>query len=146
MGQFVIRQQNYEDAIECFDIASSLTPTVATLYNLGLVHYEYGNYEQATVAFEKSVDLEPTAKRYVAYAKALEKIGNKKRVTEALEKAVELEPTQQHRELLALSYERNKEYSKAEEIRANMAVSQARSTSARKKSPKAHSKTPARIH
>src|SRR5688500_3757506 len=41
LGMLYARQQNYEDAIECFDIASSLTPTVATLYNLGLVQYEY---------------------------------------------------------------------------------------------------------
>src|SRR3989344_2647136 len=55
LGMLYARQQNYEDAIECFDIASSLTPTVATLYNLGLVQYEYGNYDKSVAALEKVI-------------------------------------------------------------------------------------------
>ncbi len=131
LGMLYARQQNYEDAIECFDIASSLTPTVSTLYNLGLVQYEYGNFEKAATAFEKVIDLEPSSKRYMAYAKALEQIGNHKKVVEILEKVRELEPTQQHLELLAQAYERVKDFAQAEEVRQDAAI-----TRAKKKEPR----------
>jgi tetratricopeptide (TPR) repeat protein len=126
LGILYAMQQNYEDAIECFDIASSLTPTVQTLYNLGLVNFEYGKYEQAAVALQKVIDLEPSPKRYIAYAKALEKLGNNQQVAETLEMVVREEPTIDHLEMLAQAYEAIKDHTKAEEIRAKMAIKQAK--------------------
>lgn len=131
LGMLYARQQNYEDAIECFDIASSLTPTVSTLYNLGLVQYEYGNFEKAATAFEKVIDLEPNAKRYIAYAKALEKTGNGKKVVEMLEKVRELEPSQEHLELLAQGYDKIKNHVAAEEVRQQAAIARAKNRTPR---------------
>jgi tetratricopeptide (TPR) repeat protein len=87
LGIIYAKQNNLEEAIECFDIASSITPTVSTLYNLGLVQYEAGHYTKSSTTFERVVDLEPTTKRYIAYAKSLEKSSSPKKVVEVLEKA-----------------------------------------------------------
>lgn len=122
LGMIYARQSNYDDAIDCFSIASSLTPTLATLYNLGLVHYEKGNYKDAANAFERVVDLEPNVKRYIAYAKALNKLNGHKRVADVLEKVVALEPTAHHYEMLAQALHKSKEYSKAEEAHKQLAI------------------------
>lgn len=147
LGMLYAKQQNYDDAIECFEIASSLTPTLATLYNLGLVHYEVGNYKQAATAFEKVVDLDPDVKRYMAYAKALEKMGDYKKVAEILESVVKLEPTPRHMELRAEALARSKEYEKAEELRKKAAAKRSRALVSRREDATAssHSTTPRRI-
>ncbi len=142
LGMLYARGGNYPDAIDCFTIASSLTPTVATLYNLGLVQYEVGNYREAAHAFERVVDLEPDVKRYIAYAKASSKIGNNRRVVEVLEKVVELEPTAQHWEMLAAAYTQNKNYRKSEEARKQAAILSSKKIKAGKRS--ARSKLAAR--
>lgn len=126
LGMLYAMQKNFEDAIECFDIASSLTPTLATLYNLGLVQFENGDYAQAASAFERVVDLEPTPKRYIAYAKALERLNNNKKVVDILEKTVEIDPSLRNMEMLAQAYERTKKYDKAEALRTRMAKKRSR--------------------
>lgn len=136
LGMIYARQNNYDDAIDCFAIASSLTPTLATLYNLGLVHYEKGNFKEAANAFERVIDLEPNVKRYIAYAKALNKLGNYKRVADVLQKVVDLEPTVRHYEMLAQAYQKIKEYTKAEEARKQLGILQSKKIAA----PKAHSR------
>ncbi|MBI4101266.1 tetratricopeptide repeat protein [Candidatus Microgenomates bacterium] len=117
LGMLYAKQSNFDDAIDCFSIASSLTPTLATLYNLGLVQYEKGNFKEAANALERVIDLEPNVKRYIAYAKALHKLESDKKVAEVLEKVVELEPTAVHYDMLAQVYENIKQHKKAEEAR-----------------------------
>lgn len=115
LGMLYAQRGNLDDAIECFSIASSLTPTVATLFNLGLVHFEKGNYKDAANAFERVIDLEPNVKRYIAFAKALSKLGQNKRVAESLEKVVTLEPTARHYRMLEQAYLRVKDKNRAKE-------------------------------
>jgi len=129
LGMLYARQQNFEDAIECFDIASSLTPTISTLYNLGLVNYEFGNFDKAAAAFEKVIDLEPNIKRYMVYAKALEKIGEYKKVVDIIEKVAQADPTQAHLEMLAQAHEHTKHYDKAEDVRRQAAQLRASNSS-----------------
>lgn len=117
LGTIYAKQHNLDDARECFEIASSLTPTLASLYNLGLVEYELGNYQQAANAFEKVIDLEPTPQRYVAFAKAQNKLGNMKKVITALEAAIEIQQSAKLFETLAQAYESIEEYDKATEVR-----------------------------
>ncbi len=126
LGMLYAKQNNYDDAIDCFAIASSLTPTVATLYNLGLVHYEKGNYKEASTAFERVIDLEPNVKRYIAYAKAMHKLDNGKKVAEALERVVEMEPTPQHYAMLGQAYSQIKEFAKSEEATKEAALLKAK--------------------
>lgn len=117
LGTIYARQKNLEDARECFEIASSLTPTLSSLYNLGLVEYELSNWQAAANAFEKVIDLEPTAPRYVAFAKAQNKLGNPKKVISALEAALGLQKSAKLYETLAQVYEAEEDFDRADEAR-----------------------------
>lgn len=102
LGILYSRQKEYKDAIECFEIASSIEPTASSLHNLGLIYYETENYPKAALAFETALKMEDgLAARYIAYAKVQEKLENPEDVVTALLKAVELEPNPQSYQLLA---------------------------------------------
>ncbi|HUD08466.1 MAG TPA: tetratricopeptide repeat protein [Candidatus Saccharimonadales bacterium] len=105
LGILYAKQKEYRDAIDCFEIASSIEATPSSLHNLGLIYYETENYEKAAIAFEQALKLEDNlAARHVAYAKVQEKIGNEKMMFRSLERAVELEPNQETYGLLLEAY------------------------------------------
>ena len=107
LGILYAKQQAYEDAIECFEIAQSLEPSASSLHNVGLIYYETQQYDKAILAFEQALSIEEDlAARHIAYAKAQEKIGNTKRMITALERAVELEKNPQTLTILADAYDR----------------------------------------
>jgi tetratricopeptide (TPR) repeat protein len=102
------KQKEYRDAIDCFEIASSIEATSSSLHNLGLIYYETENYEKAAIAFEQALKLEDNlAARHVAYAKVQEKLGNIKLMLQELEKAAELEPNKETFGLLHKAYVAN---------------------------------------
>jgi len=106
LGILYAKQKEYRDAIDCFEIASSIEATPSSLHNLGLIYYETENYEKAGIAFEAALNLEESlAARHVAYAKVNEKLGNEKLMFQALERAVELEPNKETYTLLQQAYE-----------------------------------------
>ncbi len=106
LGILYAKQKEYDDAIDCFEIASSIEKSASGLHNLGLIYYETGNYTKASVAFEEALDMEDDlAARHIAYAKVQEKLGNNKKMLSELERAVELEPTRETYSLLAKAYE-----------------------------------------
>jgi len=106
LGMLFAKQQDYEDAIECFEIAQSLAPSASSFHNVGLVHMEVGDFEKAALAMEQAMKLEEnSAFRHISYAQVLEKLGNKKLMIEELQKAVELEPTPQMLRILADAYD-----------------------------------------
>jgi tetratricopeptide (TPR) repeat protein len=106
LGILYAKQKEYRDAIDCFEIASSIEATASSLHNLGLIYYETENYEKAAVAFEQALKLEDDlAARHVAYAKVVEKLGNDKLMFQELEKATELEPNKETYGLLHKAYE-----------------------------------------
>lgn len=121
LGLIYVRMDRNDDAASCFDIASSLAPSIASLYNLGLVHFQSGNYEKAASALEKVVDLEPSTKRLLVFAKVHQKLNNHKRVIDIINKVVEEEPTQRNLEYLIEAYESAKQYKKAEEVKQRIA-------------------------
>src|SRR5215471_16378962 len=91
LGILYAKQKEYRDAIDCFEIASSIEATPSSLHNLGLIYYETENYEKAATAFEQALKLEDNlAARHVAYAKVQEKLGNIRVMFNELEHAVEL--------------------------------------------------------
>jgi len=99
------KQKEYRDAIDCFEIASSIEATPSSLHNLGLIYYETENYQKAGIAFEQALKLEDSlAARHVAYAKVQEKLSNDKLMFQALDKAVELEPNKETLTLLHKAY------------------------------------------
>jgi tetratricopeptide (TPR) repeat protein len=105
LGILYAKQKEYRDAIDCFEIASSIESTASSLHNLGLIYYETENYEKAAVAFEQALKLEDDlAARHVAYAKVQEKLGNDKLMFQELEKASELEPNRETYTLLLKAY------------------------------------------
>lgn len=106
LGILYAKQKEYKDAIDCFEIASSMEVSPSSLHNLGLIYYETENYEKAATAFEQALKLEDTlAARHIAYAKVQEKLGNSKLLFQELEKAVELEPSKESLTLLMKAYE-----------------------------------------
>lgn len=107
LGILYSKQQAYEDAIECFEIAQSLEPSASSLHNVGLIYYETEQFDKAALAFEQALGMEEDlAARHIAYAKVQEKLGNNKRMITALERAVELEKNPQTLTILADAYDR----------------------------------------
>src|SRR5882762_7258211 len=105
LGILYAKQKEYRDAIDCFEIASSIEITPSSLHNLGLIYYETENYEKAAIAFEQALKLEDgLAARHVAYAKVQEKMGNDKLMFQELEKAAELEPNRETYSLLEKAF------------------------------------------
>jgi tetratricopeptide (TPR) repeat protein len=105
LGILYAKQKEFRDAIDCFEIASSIEATPSSLHNLGLIYFETENYEKAAIAFEQALKLEDgLAARHVAYAKVQEKLGNAKLMFHELEKAAELEPNKETYTLLHKAY------------------------------------------
>lgn len=105
LGILYAKQKEYKDAIDCFEIASSIEPTASSLHNLGLIYYETENYTKAATAFEQALKMEEgLAARHIAYAKVQEKLGNIKLMLQGLERAVELEPNNESYSLLQKAY------------------------------------------
>ncbi|HEY5549671.1 MAG TPA: tetratricopeptide repeat protein [Candidatus Saccharimonadales bacterium] len=106
LGILYAKQREYKDAIDCFEIASSIEPSASSLHNLGLIYYETENYQKAAAAFEQALKLEEDlAARHIAYAKVQEKLGNDKSMLQELERASELEPNNETYNLLTNAYE-----------------------------------------
>ncbi len=117
LGILYAKQKEFRDAIDCFEIASSIEATPSSLHNLGLIYYETENYEKAGIAFEQALKLEENlAARHVAYAKVSEKLGNEKLMFDALKRAVDLEPNQETYSLLQKAYAERGMDAEAEEI------------------------------
>lgn len=120
LGMIYVRSQQPENAIACFDIASSLAPSISSLYNLGLVHYQMGNLQEAARALEKVVDLEPTPKRLLVFAKILQKNGQHKKVVDVVERAVDMDPSERNLQYLAEAYEAAGQPDKAQEAQTRI--------------------------
>ena len=118
LGILYAKQQQFNDAIECFEIAQSLEPSASSLHNVGLIYYEVGQLEKARQAFEQALELESdVASRHIAYAKVLEKQGDTKKMISELEAAVNLERNTQSLGILADALSRIGEEERAEKLR-----------------------------
>lgn len=121
LGILYAKQKEYKDAIDCFEIASSIQPSASSLHNLGLIYFETENYDKAAQAFEMSLKLESNlAARHIAYAKVQEKLGNEKLMIIELEKAAELEPNPETLGLLLRAYEANEMHAEADVIKSKL--------------------------
>ncbi|HSX44282.1 MAG TPA: tetratricopeptide repeat protein [Candidatus Saccharimonadales bacterium] len=121
LGILYAKQKEYKDAIDCFEIASSIEASPSSLHNLGLIYYETENYEKAGIAFEQALKLEDgLAARHIAYAKVQEKLGNDKSMINELEKAVELEPNRETYTLLLKAYETLGMPAEADQVREQL--------------------------
>ncbi|MBR3131103.1 tetratricopeptide repeat protein [Candidatus Saccharibacteria bacterium] len=104
LGILYAKEQKFDEAIECFEIAQSLDNNPSSLHNAGLIYLETGAYEKAEMAFQQALELEGgVPARFIALAKAEEKLGKRKEAIDALESAYELEAsTTTLRQILAL--------------------------------------------
>lgn len=122
LGILYAKQQQFKEAIECFEIAQSLEPSASSLHNVGLIYFETQNYDKAALAFEQALAMDSDhSARHIAYAKVQEKLGHNKRMIDALEKAVELDPIPQTLTILADAYDRIGEAHLALELRERAA-------------------------
>ena len=113
LGIIYAGQKNYDEAIECFEIAQSLESSPSSLHNVGLIYLETYNFEKAALAFEQALSLEDTLPaRHIAYAKALEGLGQ--------EKAVEKEARPQTLRALGSLYLKTNNTDKAQEIKEKL--------------------------
>ncbi len=121
LGILYAKQKDYKDAIDCFEIASSIEKSASSFHNLGLIYYETGDYTRASLAFEEAISLDDAmAARHIAYEKAQEKLGNSKKMISELEKATKLEPNKETYSLLLRAYEMNNMEEKASTIRRRL--------------------------
>ncbi len=121
LGILYAKQREYKDAIDCFEIASSIEPSASSLHNLGLIYYETENYQKAATAFEQALKLEnDLAARHIAYAKVQEKLGNDKLMIQELDVAAELEPNPETYSLLAKAYDSRGMEEEAREVQKKL--------------------------
>ena len=104
LGILYAKEQKFDEAIECFEIAQSLDNNPSSLHNVGLIYLETGAYEKAVMAFEQAINLEnDIPARFIALAKAHERLGQTKAAIEALENAYALDhSTNTLRQILAI--------------------------------------------
>lgn len=122
LGILYAKQKEFKDAIDCFEIASTLEASASSLHNLGLIYYETGDYAKAVIAFQEALDFEDElAARHIAYAKALEKVGDDKRMLSELERAAELEPNKETLQLLLTAYDTKGMDEEAESVKKHLA-------------------------
>jgi tetratricopeptide (TPR) repeat protein len=118
LGILYAKQKEFKDAIDCFEIASTLEASASSLHNLGLIYYETGDYAKAVIAFQEALDYEDElAARHIAFAKALEKVGDEKKMLAELERAAELEPNKETLQLLLNAYQLKNMLEEAEAIK-----------------------------
>ncbi len=121
LGILYAKEQNYDEAIECFEIAQSLDNNASSLHNAGLIYLETGAYEKAAMAFEQALNLEDNLPaRYIALSKAYEKMGQRKRAVEALEKAFEIDDSVATLRLILSIYENAEDAEKINETTARI--------------------------
>lgn len=122
LGILYAKQKEFKDAIDCFEIASSIEPTASSLHNLGLIYYETEQYSKAAIAFEQAIRLEDKlAARHIAYAKVQEKLKNTKLMIRELELAVDLEPNKESLTLLMNGYRSSGQVIEADQIEQKLA-------------------------
>ena len=128
LGILYAKQKEFKDAIDCFEIASSIEKSASSLHNLGLIYYETGDYNKAGTAFEQAIELEDNmAARHIALAKVQEKLGNNKRMIAELVRASQLEPNHETYSLLLKAYEIHGMEQEASLIRRKLARLSSRS-------------------
>lgn len=118
LGILYAKQQQFKEAIECFEIAQSLEPSASSLHNVGLIYLETQNYDKAALAFEQALAMDSDlAARHIAYAKVQEKLGNDRKMIDSLERAIQIDPIPQTLSILADAYDRIGELGLAQELR-----------------------------
>jgi len=89
LGILYAKNKQFDEALQCFEIAQSLDYSVNTLHNIGLVYLEVGDSAKSAIALRQALQIEETALRLMMLAKAEEKMENYKNVAEIYERVWE---------------------------------------------------------
>ncbi len=94
LGVHYFGQQNYEEAIKCYDRAIKINSEFSQPYNqLGYAQRFLGNFSEAEKAFKKYITLIPEDPNpYDSYAELQMKMGNYDKSIESYKKALEYNP------------------------------------------------------
>lgn len=121
LGILYAKQKEYDDAIDCFEIATTIERTASGLHNLGLIYFETEQYEKAEIAFKQAIELEgDLAARHIAYAKALERQNKTREMISALEKAAELEANPETLSMLSKAHENHGDEQEAKKLKTKL--------------------------
>ncbi|MCL2038401.1 tetratricopeptide repeat protein [Candidatus Saccharibacteria bacterium] len=90
LGILYAKNKQFNEALQCFEIAESLDYSVNTLHNIGLVYLEVGDFAKGAIALRQALQIEETVPRLLVLAKAEEKMENYKTTAEIYERAWEL--------------------------------------------------------
>lgn len=105
LGIIYARQGLKKEAVECFEISSSLSSNASAYHNLALAYLYDSKHEKAIRAFEHAIEKEPeNPTRYLALARILEKRGEDRAAIKELEKAHRMAPGDKSSEMLAQLY------------------------------------------
>lgn len=105
LGRIYAGQGMRKEAIECFEIASSINPSAGSLHNLAIIYFSDQQYEKAARTFEQAADKDPeNPARRVSLATTLSKMGDTKGAIKELEKAHKTSPGSQASKLLSEAY------------------------------------------
>jgi len=146
LGILYAKEQKFDEAIECFEIAQSLDNNPSSLHNVGLIYLETGAYEKAEMAFEQAIELESDIPaRFIALAKAQEKLGKIKSAVDSLEKAYQLDHSTNTLRLILALYESTGDAAALADTTARIEeqIALNTSSSARKRGSRSAAKTPA---
>ena len=107
LGIIYARQGLKKEAIECFEMSSSINPSAGSLHNLALVYFGNKQYQKAARVFEQAITREPNnPTRRIALAKVLEKMDDPKGAIKELEKAHKMSPGGPGSNMLIEAYKR----------------------------------------
>lgn len=133
LGILYAKNKQFNEALQCFEIAESLDYSVNTLHNIGLVYLEVGDFAKGAIALRQALQIEETVPRLVVLAKAEEKMENYKKVAEVYERAWELSKKPDILPKLLSAYEKLDDMDAKRRIMARMRTAEKAAEEAKKK-------------
>jgi tetratricopeptide (TPR) repeat protein len=135
LGILYAKNKQFNEALQCFEIAESLDYSVNTLHNIGLVYLEVGDFAKGAIALRQALQIEETVPRLIVLAKAEEKMENYKNVAEVYERAWELSKRPEILPKLLAAYEKLDDTEAKRRIMTRMRTAEKAAEEARKTKP-----------
>lgn len=91
---------NNSDALECFELATQIKPSVTALHNYGMTLFRYRDYDKAVIVLEKANTKKPSLARYITLARIFRIQDNTQKQIENLQEATKMEKNNNEIKLL----------------------------------------------
>ncbi|MCL2002221.1 hypothetical protein FWG76_02335 [Candidatus Saccharibacteria bacterium] len=135
LGILYAKNKQFNEALQCFEIAESLDYSVNTLHNIGLVYLEVGDFAKGAIALRQALKIEETAPRLMMLAKAEEKMENDKNVAEIYERVWEISKKPDVLPKLLAVYERLDDMDAKRRVMGRIRTAEKAALEARKNKP-----------